>query len=129
MCVYVCVCAWARTWTKLLQSCQTLITVAHPWGSPGKNTGVICYTEFQGIFLPNPRIEPASLTSPALVGRFFTTSATWEAQNYHRKHVFFPDIRAGGESLEQAQQLENEKGVHRQEIFSVEKFNFHLKST
>ena len=27
--------------------------------------------------LPDPRIEPASLTSPALVGRFFTTSTTW----------------------------------------------------
>ena len=29
--------------------------------------------------LPNPRIEPASPMSPALAGRFFTTSATWEA--------------------------------------------------
>ena len=29
--------------------------------------------------LPNPGIEPASLASPALAGRFFTTSATWEA--------------------------------------------------
>ena len=29
--------------------------------------------------LPNPGIEPASLMSPALAGRFFTTSATWEA--------------------------------------------------
>ena len=28
--------------------------------------------------LPNPGIEPSSLTSPALAGRFFTTSATWE---------------------------------------------------
>ena len=34
--------------------------------------------------LPNPEIEPASLMSPALVGRIFTTSATWEAQtNYN----------------------------------------------
>ena len=31
--------------------------------------------------LPDPGIEPMSLTSPALAGRFFTTSATWEAQN------------------------------------------------
>ena len=30
--------------------------------------------------LPDPGIEPMSLISPALVGRFFTTSATWEAQ-------------------------------------------------
>ena len=31
--------------------------------------------------LPNSGIEPASLTSPALAGRFFTTSTTWEALN------------------------------------------------
>ena len=29
--------------------------------------------------LPDPGIEPTSLMSPALVGRFFTTSAPWEA--------------------------------------------------
>ena len=29
--------------------------------------------------LPNPGIEPVSLMSPALVGRFFTTTAIWEA--------------------------------------------------
>ena len=29
--------------------------------------------------LPESGIEPASLTSPALGGGFFTTSATWEA--------------------------------------------------
>ena len=29
--------------------------------------------------LPNPGIKPASLLSSALAGRFFTTSATWEA--------------------------------------------------
>ena len=29
--------------------------------------------------LPNPVMEPMSLASPALAGRFFTTSATWEA--------------------------------------------------
>ena len=29
--------------------------------------------------LPDPEIEPVSLMSPALTGRFFTTSATWEA--------------------------------------------------
>ena len=29
--------------------------------------------------LPDPGIEPMSLTSPALAGRFFTTRATWEA--------------------------------------------------
>ena len=37
-----------------------------------------CYALLQGN-LPNPGIEPPSLASPALAGRFFTTSATWEA--------------------------------------------------
>ena len=30
-------------------------------------------------YLPDPGIEPMSLTSPALAGGFFTTSTTWEA--------------------------------------------------
>ena len=29
--------------------------------------------------LPNPGIEPASLMSPALAGRFFTVSTTWKS--------------------------------------------------
>ena len=32
--------------------------------------------------LPDPGIEPTSLESPALAGRFLTTSATWEALDY-----------------------------------------------
>ena len=32
--------------------------------------------------LPNPGIKPMSLTSPALAGRFFTTSDAWEAPSY-----------------------------------------------
>ena len=36
--------------------------------------------------LPDPGIEPMSLISPALAGRFFTTSTTWEA--YHRIQQF-----------------------------------------
>ena len=38
-----------------------------------------CHVLFQGIF-PTLGIKPASLASPALTGRFFTTNATWEAQ-------------------------------------------------
>ena len=30
--------------------------------------------------LPNPGIEPSSLMSPALAGRFFTICTTWEGQ-------------------------------------------------
>ena len=51
----------------------------HPWDSPGNNAGVGCHALLQGI-LSYLGIEPASLMSPALAGRFFTTSATWEAQ-------------------------------------------------
>ena len=32
------------------------------------------------VDLPDPRIEPVSLMSPVLAGRFFTTSTTWETQ-------------------------------------------------
>ena len=34
--------------------------------------------------LPNPGIEPESVTSPALAGGFFTTSATWAAPDSGR---------------------------------------------
>ena len=34
----------------------------------------------RGIFLTQARIEPMSLVRPALVGGFFTSSATWRAQ-------------------------------------------------
>ena len=37
--------------------------------------------------LPNPGIEPRSVTSPALAGEFFTSSVTWEAR--HASCFFF----------------------------------------
>ena len=39
--------------------------------------------------LPDPGIEPAPLTSPALAGGFFTTSATWEAPIFN---LIFPSM-------------------------------------
>ena len=47
-----------------------------PWDSPGKNTGVGCHALLQGIF-PTQGLNLHSLMSPALSGRFFTTSTTW----------------------------------------------------
>ena len=47
-------------------------------GFSSKNTGVDCHVLLQGIFLTQG-LNPTSLTSPALAGGFFTTSATWEA--------------------------------------------------
>ena len=38
--------------------------------------------------LPDPWIKPTFLMSPALTGRFFTTRASWEAQNYHMIQEF-----------------------------------------
>ena len=62
-------------------SCVILWTVAlHAplsMGSPDKNTRLGCRALLQGD-LPNPGIKLASLASPALADRFFTTSATWE---------------------------------------------------
>ena len=51
-----------------------------PWDSPGKNTGVDCHALLQRIF---PTQESnLHLFSPGLAGRFFTTSATWEAHYF-----------------------------------------------
>ena len=49
-----------------------------PWDSLGKNIGVGCHLLLQEIFLTQG-IKPESPVSPALSGRFFTTSAIWEA--------------------------------------------------
>ena len=38
--------------------------------------------------LPHPGTERASLTSPALTGRFFTTGAIWEAAR-NKKHSYW----------------------------------------
>ena len=35
--------------------------------------------------LPDAGIEPVSLKSPALTGKFLTTGATWDAQKYVSK--------------------------------------------
>ena len=43
-----------------------------PWPPPGD--------------LPDPGIEPTSVKSPTLAGRFFTTSATREAQAGAKEH-------------------------------------------
>ena len=70
---------------NLLQSCLTLVT---PWTIARQaplSMGFFRQEYWSGLpcfilgDLPNPGIEPVSLTSPALVGRFFTSSATWEA--------------------------------------------------
>ena len=62
--------------------CATLWTAASP-GSSVNGISQARILEWVAMpssrDLPNPGIEPMSLTSPAWAGRFFTTSATWEA--------------------------------------------------
>ena len=69
---------------KLLQLCLTLcdpMDCSLPDSSvyedsPRKNTGVGCYFLLEGIFLAQG-LNPC-LVSPALIGGFFTASATWK---------------------------------------------------
>ena len=70
---------------KSLQSCLILCDSVH-YSSPGSSVhGILQARILEWVAmpsssdLPDPGIEPMSLMSPALAGRFFSTSATWEA--------------------------------------------------
>ena len=73
---------------KSPQSCPTLCNPVD-CSPPGSSVHGIFQDPWNGILdwvaisysgdLPNPGIEPAFLTSPALASKFFTASATWEA--------------------------------------------------
>ena len=55
--------------------------------------------------LPHPGIEPMSLMSPALAGRFYTTSATWEALISNKRRNIPRRSASGNEVLLQAQAI------------------------
>ena len=61
-----------------MQSCHLPGSSVHPLGlsRQGYWSGLPFPTSGD---LPDPEIEPASFASPALAGRSFTSSATWEA--------------------------------------------------
>ena len=69
---------------KLLQSCLTLCNPTN-YSPSGFSVHGILQEYWSRLLCPpegnllNPGIEPTSLMSPALAGKFFTTSATWEA--------------------------------------------------
>ena len=69
---------------KSLQSCPTLCD-AMDCSPPGSSfRGVLQARILEWVAMPStrgspPGTEPTSLTSPALAGGFFTTSAIWEA--------------------------------------------------
>ena len=77
VCVYVCVCVCVRSVVSdSLQPHELQPTrLLCPWNFPSKNTGLDLPFPAPGD-LPDPGIE---LTSLAFPGRFFTTSAIWEA--------------------------------------------------
>ena len=71
---------------KLFQSCPTLCNPVN-CSLPGSSVRGILQArilEWVAISfsrdLPDPGIDPVSLLSSALSGRFFTTIATWEAK-------------------------------------------------
>ena len=71
------------------QSLQLYLTLFHPvdCSLPGSSVhGILQARILEWVTLPSSRgnlsdleIEPTSLMSPAMAGRFFTASATWEA--------------------------------------------------
>ena len=69
---------------KLLQMCLTLTTLWTVARQAPLSRGFSMQEYWNGLpcpspgDLPNLGIKPTSLMSPALAGRFFTTSATWE---------------------------------------------------
>ena len=72
-------------WAEPLQLCPTLCN-SMDCNMPGSYVrGILqvrkwvgCHALLQGN-LPHPGIEPESLVSPALAGKFFTTSIAWKA--------------------------------------------------
>ena len=70
--VCVCVCALSCVWPFCdPQGCSLPGFSVHGI-LQAKNTGLVCSFLLQGNF-PNLDVEPVSLASPALAGRFFTT--------------------------------------------------------
>ena len=78
----MCVCAHVLSHFSHVQVFAMLWTVERQtllsMGFPGQEywSGLPCRPTRD---FPNPGIEPVSLRSPALAGRFFTATATWEA--------------------------------------------------
>ena len=88
-------------------------------GSPGKNTGVGCHALLQGN-LPHPGIKSGSPASPALAGRFFTTSANWESPLIAIILFFKPRETKGWYNLpETAQQSGGPLSLQRSSLLSL----------
>ena len=70
---------------RTIQSCLISKLVSWPCASSVASSHPMlcipmdCSPPGFSVHLPDPGMESTSLMSPALAGRFFTTSATWEA--------------------------------------------------
>ena len=73
-----------------VQLCETLWTAA---GQPPPSMGFSRQEYWSGLLCPPPGdlpdsgMEPASLSSPALAGGFFTISTTWEVQLFKKSQI------------------------------------------
>ena len=79
VCVCVCVCEVASVLSRFFATPRTVAHQAPLFMGFSRQeywSGLPCPPPGH---LPDPGIDPASLMSPALAGRFFTTVATWEA--------------------------------------------------
>ena len=81
--LWICMCVYAQ----LLQLCPTLCN-SMDCSPPGSSVhGILQAIKLEWIAMHSsrvssgPRDQPVSLLSPALAGRFFTTSATWEHES------------------------------------------------
>ena len=102
------ICIQARREGTCAKSLQLCLTLCHPTdcSPPGSSVhGSLQAKILSGLpcpppgVLPNPGIEPTSFTSPALAGRFFTTSATWEAQRRHGRMLIQPRTKVFGDII------------------------------
>ena len=83
VCMCVCVCMYVCV--KLLQLCLTLCDPMDCCLADSSVHGILQARILEWVAmpspgdLPDPGIKPTSLMSPALAGKFFTTSITWKA--------------------------------------------------
>ena len=79
---------WPPTSSKCAQLLSSVHLFVSPWTVACQAPLAMGFSRQEGCSelpfpspgdLPDPGIEPASLESPALAGRFFTTNPTWES--------------------------------------------------
>ena len=106
--VSILICIQVRREGTCAKSLQSCLTLCHPMdcSSPGSSVhGSVQAKVLSGLpcpppgILPNPGIKHTSFTTPALAGRFFTTSATWEAQRRHGRMLIEPRTKVFGDII------------------------------